>query len=278
MISRKFRVLVVSVIVSIITLLIGAYSPSPSFSIVKHPLLAVSASLVILLTPYGYIDNLERKNTYEAERRIPDFLKDISEYTTFGMPMSEAITRISTNDYGPLSREVSRLSSRISFGIPVQEALKTFGDSLNSRTAARVSKILQKSSESGSNTSDVISMVSKFTSETQLLRLSRMTDMKNYTLIMLIAYGVFLFVILALDLQFLEKLQSAHLGYVAMSLQYASEYTIERVFTIGIMVQGIATGLIAGVMKDGRLSSGTFLSGIVLLVTIIILLAAGVLR
>lgn len=276
MITKKFIILLISILIAGVVLLFGAFLHSNAFSIYHHPLLAISISLVILLTPYGYMDNLERKNIYEAERRIPDFLKDISEYTTFGMPISEAITRISDNDYGPLSGEISKLSSRISFGIPVQEALKDFGKSLKSPTLVRVSKILQKSSESGSNTSDVIFMVSKFTSETQLLRMSRLSEMKNYTMIMLVAYGVFLFVILALDIQFLKRLEATHIQYIAIPLQSAGQYVIERIFTIGIMVQGVSTGIISGIMKDGRLSSGTLLSGLILMFTIILLFVAGV--
>ena len=238
-------------------------------------LLVFSIFFIIILIPYGFFDNIEMKRFYEAERRVPDFLRDLAEYTTFGMPISHAIVRTSFSDYGPLSDEIKRVASLISWGLPVEQALSDFGKSIGSDNVIRAGKIIVKSSESGSNISDVMTMVSEFTSQMQLLRNQRFSEMKNYTMVMLISFGVFLFVILALDLDFLPQL--THGGFsIGGSGGGANIATIEQIFNIGMIVQGGGTGILSGVLRDGRISSGLMLSGIMIAVSIVILLLIGV--
>jgi flagellar protein FlaJ len=270
--KQKFKALILAyigaMIFIIIYLLITVAYPTVHFS----TLFSFSIFIVIIFIPYGFFDNLEMKRLYDAERRVPDFLRDLAEYTTFGMPISAAIVRASSADYGALSDEIKRVASMISWGISVEEALKDFGKDIGSENVVRAGKIIIKASESGSNISDVMTMVSEFTSQMQLLRNQRFADMKNYTMVMMISYGVFLFVILTLDIDFLPKIGS---GFSLGGGATTSVATIKNVFNIGLVVQGGGTGIISGVLRDGRISSGIFLAGIMLTISIVILLIIG---
>ncbi|MCL4332828.1 MAG: type II secretion system F family protein [Candidatus Thermoplasmatota archaeon] len=249
---------------------------SISYDIQFNYLLIFSVFFIIIFIPYGFFDNVEMKRYYEAERRVPDFLRDLAEYTTFGMPISQAIVRASFSDYGPLSDEIKRVAALISWGLPVEQALGDFGVSIESDNVIRAGKIIVKASESGSNISDVMTMVSEFTSQMQLLRNQRFSEMKNYTMVMLISFGVFLFVILALDIDFLPQLAGGGFSLGGGSGGGSNIATIEQIFNIGMIVQGGGTGIISGVLRDGRISSGALLSGIMLAVSIAILFVIGV--
>ncbi|MCL4314595.1 MAG: type II secretion system F family protein [Candidatus Thermoplasmatota archaeon] len=273
--KAKYIALLISyfagIVFMVLYIVISVNNPKISFNY----LLAFTVFFIILFIPYGFFDSVEMKRFYEAERRVPDFLRDLAEFTTFGMPISEAIIRSSKSDYGPLSDEIKRVAALISWGISVEEAMSDFGESLESENIIRAGKIIVKASESGSNISDVMTMVSDFTSQMQLMRNSRFSEMKNYTMVMMISYGVFLFVILALDIDFLP-----HLGAHGFSLSgggaTVSTSAIETVFNIGMIVQGGGTGILSGVLRDGRISSGILLSGILLAVSIVILAIIGV--
>ena len=56
--------------------------------------------MLFLTSPSSRVKRIE-----EAERRLPDFLRDLAGHTNFGTPMSEAILRSAENKYGPLSIE-----------------------------------------------------------------------------------------------------------------------------------------------------------------------------
>ncbi|MHB1492625.1 MAG: type II secretion system F family protein [Thermoplasmataceae archaeon] len=275
----KLKYYVISAFAAIdgVILFVGIKGIIPIMSVLAHPLTMSTILLMLLLLPFGMADFAETKKLQEAERRIPDFLRDLAGHTTFGTPVSEAILRSSGNDYGPLNEEVRHVASLINIGVPVENALDGFGTILGDQTIARVGKILKKASESGSNTADVISMISSFTTQTYLMRESRAADMQNYSMVMAVSYGVFLFVILMLDLDFFTRLKSSGAGATALSPGSATFPVIERIFSLGIIVQSLTSGLISGVFRDGRLVSGAMIAGVLLLISFVVLTFAGVL-
>ena len=135
--KRKYIALLMSYIsallFTLIYLLIYIRQPSFGFNI----LVVGSVIFAVIAIPYGFFDNLEIRKVYDAERRISDFLRDIAEYTTFGMPISESIVRASTADYGALTEEVRRVAALISWGVPVEEAMVDFGKKFNSQDIER---------------------------------------------------------------------------------------------------------------------------------------------
>ena len=161
-------------------------------------------------------------------------------------------------------------------GVNFEKAINDLGLGLKSSKIAMVSKILQKANESGSNTSDVIWILSEFSTRSELLRGSRMGDMKNYNLVMVISFAVFLFVILFLDVRFLQVMFAHSLTTGSFIAGNLSSKLIETAFSLGVIVQAIAIGTISGVLRDVRLTSGFLLSGILIAVTTLIFTVAGV--
>ncbi len=276
MIQRKFLALLMSYLAAVIfvAFYVLLYIRSNG-SIHIDIILLASVVAMILTIPYGIMDFLDMRIYYEAERRVADFLRDIAEYTTFGMPISEAIVRTADIDYGPLSKEVKRVATLISWGIPVEIALSRFGTEINSPNIIRAGKLILKAAESGSNISDVMNLVSDFTTQMQLMRNSRFTEMKSYTMVMMISFGVFLFVVLVIDALFLPKISAHGFASFGMSVTKQQIQSIKNVFNIGMVVQGGGTGILSGVLRDGRISSGVLLSGILIFISSIVLIITG---
>lgn len=274
----RYIVLAVSGLVVFIMLFLGFFIKVTSIDPLVHPLTVSSISLIIIFLPFGLADFAEVKRKEEAERRLPDFLRDLAGHTNFGTPMSEAILRSAEVNYGPLSEEVNQIAGMIRLGIPVENALDDFGKRLKSETIIRVGKIIKKASESGSNTSDVISLISSFTTQTYLMRESRFADMRSYSTTMAVSFGVFLFVIIMLDLFFFPQIAGQSLGGSGSTLNIKSSSfgLIERIFSAGIIIQSVASGLISGVFRDGRLVSGSLVSGILVFISMVVLLIVGV--
>lgn len=274
----RYIVLAASGLVVFIMLFLGFFIRVTSIDPIVHPLTVSSISLIIIFLPFGLADFAEVKRKEEAERRLPDFLRDLAGHTNFGTPMSEAILRSAEVNYGPLSEEVNQIAGMIRLGIPVETALDDFGKRLKSETIIRVGKIIRKASESGSNTSDVISLISSFTTQTYLMRESRFADMRSYSTTMAVSFGVFLFVIIMLDLFFFPQIAGQSLGGSGSTLNIKSSSfgLIERIFSAGIIIQSVASGLISGVFRDGRLVSGSLVSGILVFISMVVLLIVGV--
>ncbi len=235
----------------------------------------VPAGIAIFMIPVGLQRRIRNSKIHDARKRISDFLRDLSEYTMYGTPLSEAVMLISSNDYGYLNNDVRELVSSISVGTPVEEALRTFGSSLKDPQIERFGIILQKSGESGSNTSDVISLVSRFSSQMQLLADERNAEMKNYNLILLISFAVFLFVMVIIDVRFFEAINiTPSSGFL---FQSAGSRLLKRIFDTGIYVEAFGIGIIIGLIRDRNIMSGFMETGAMLLVSSLILLLAGAL-
>ncbi len=250
--------------------LIGSIAPSA-----RDPLFYVPFSLAIILIPVGFLRRLRISRILDARRRISDFIRDLSEYTMYGTPISEAVKLVSSNDYGYLNNDVRELVSSISIGIPVEEALRNFGSSLKDPQIERFGIILQKSGESGSNTSDVMSLVSRFSAQMQLLSDDRAAEMKNYNLILMVAFAVFLLVMAIIDVRFFDaiKVQSAS-GFL---FQSAGAPLLKKIFDSGIYIEAIGIGLMIGLIRDRNIASGFMETGAMLLTSSLILFLAGAL-
>lgn len=233
--------------------------------------LPLAASIVLI--PAGTIRHFRLGQIRNARKNLPEFLRDLSEYTLYGVPLAEAVRMVSANDYGSLTPEVRRLARSIKAGIPVEEALKSFGDGIGVRDIQRIGVILRKAGESGSNTSDVISMISHFSSQLELLNEERDAVMKNYSLILIISYAVFFIVIMIIDVRFFEAIRLSSTGSLAFHSSGAS--VLERIFDVGIYIEAVGIGITIGIVKDRNPLSGTLEMGFMILVSSIIIALVG---
>lgn len=261
---------------SLLVLLLFLFLRIPAVDPRIHPIATFAILASIFLIPVGYVYDKQQGSIKDAERRLPDFLRDLSNYSIFGLPMAEAIKMTASNDYGHLSPEIRDLENKISVGLPVDEALETFGEKTGSADIRRVGRIIRKASESGNNTYDVVTLISDFNAQMALTRDTRRSEMQNYILVLLIALGVFIFVILIIDIGFFPQIKSTNLGSLGLPGSTNLRPVIERIFDGGIYVQGVGIGAISGLLRDGRMRSGMLITGAILLVSALILIGAGV--
>ncbi len=237
-------------------------------------LFSIPFAASIVLIPAGVIRKMRLSQIESARKNLPEFLRDLSEYTMYGVPLADAVVRVSVNNYGSLGPEIKDLARKVKGGTPVEEALENFGRSIGIMDLQRIGVILRKAGESGSNTADVISLISNFTSQLQLLREERIAEMRNYNLILMVSFAVFFIVILIIDLQFFHAIKLSTTGSFAFHSTGAT--ILERIFDVGIYVEAAGIGVIIGMVKNRNPSSGFLEMGSMLLVSSLVMAIAGV--
>ena len=265
-----FGAVLVAIVVSVAVTLVSFRLSGSTGAVFYTIPLAVS----IVIIPLGILRKIRQAQVDSARKNVPEFLRDLSDYTMYGTPLADAVIKVSTNDYGSLTPEVTALARGVKSGRPVEEALSDFGRSLRIADLERIGIILKKAGESGSNTSDVISMISHFTSQLQLLREDRIGEMRNYNLILMISYAVFFIVILLVDLRFFHTISVSSSG--GLALQSVGSRALERIFDIGIYAEAVGIGIIIGMIKDRNPVSGFLEMGAMLLISSLIIAIAGV--
>lgn len=228
----------------------------------------------VLLTfgPIGFYNHIKAKKKKDIEDQLPDFLREISSSTASGMTVFDAITSASKGDHGRLTKELKRMSSQLSWGISVKEALNNFAKRINTDMIKRMSITVNRALEIGGNTPSVFNAAAKEIDQAKRVEQQRRAEMSMYSIVIFISFFVFLAVILIIDntiFQAIFDLQDQMAGQAIGNLRIAQidHNLLKYTFFSFVMVQSIGGGLLGGFMMDGRLSSGVRFGFVLVLVS-----------
>ncbi len=235
--------------------------------------------LIAICAPYGFYTSMKHKRIREIETRLPDFLRDVAEAGRFGMTLAEAIKVSSRGRYGRLSGEIRRMAAQIDWGVPASDALRLFAERVNTPLVTRMVSIIIKANDAGGNVADVLTMVAHDARENMLNLSERKLAMSTYTVVIYIAFAVFIFTIFILNSTFLPKMVEAgsavaegtedlagggSMGGIAL-IHTDVIPTVQIIFIISVIIHAVGDGILAGVLQDGRISNGLRHSSIMLL-------------
>jgi len=205
----------------------------------------------------NYIDGRWRA---EVDRRIPEFLIDLSEAGRTGVTLTRAMEMSSKKKYGPLSKEIERIVTLISWGRNLDEALKEFSERVDTRLARRTAILIMETNRSGGNVQVILETVSSHINELQTIEEERKAMIRPYIGIVYIAFFIFVFIDIMLVRTFfaqIEELQSlmAESGGLFFG-QTVKLSQIQRIMFHLAVVEGLFGGLIAGKMGEGSMGDG----------------------
>jgi archaeal flagellar protein FlaJ len=247
----------------------------------------VALGLMGMSGPYGFYTTYKNKQIKGIEARLPDFLRDVAEAGRFGMTLAESIKISSRGRYGPLTPEIQRMAAQIEWGVPAAEALKLFAERVDTPLVNRMISIIVKANDAGGNVADVLSMVAHDARESMLDQSQRSLEMSTYTVVIYVAFFVFLATIFILNATFLPKMAEAgaqvSAGAEAADIDTSSLALIKTdiipqiqlIFVISVVIHAFGDGILAGVLQDGRIANGLRHSFIMLLAGLILMKLTG---
>ncbi|MEM0135695.1 MAG: type II secretion system F family protein [Thermoplasmatales archaeon] len=235
--------------------------------------------IILALAPYGIVGIIERRKVRGIESRLPDFLRDVAEASKFGKNLADSITSASEGQYGILGNEIRRIASQIRWGVSVDEALSQFASRSNSLFTVKLVSTVIESNRSGGNLSDVLNLIANTSKETQLLTREKYSQLRSYIIIIIISYVVFLLTVVVLDVQFFpkmaEQLVSGNTASTFYLLNLTSIPEIKNILTGVVIIQGVGSGLMSGVLGDGSYLSGILYAAILAASGYLVLLLIG---
>ncbi|HDO19127.1 MAG TPA: type II secretion system F family protein [Thermoplasmatales archaeon] len=261
-----------SVFVSLSLLVLMGILDLPEENAVDFLLLAVLSGI----GPIGFYSHRKLKIKRKIEEKLPDFLREVGSSTASGMTVFDAVKAASKGDYGPLTKEIKRLTAQLSWGISIKEGLINLSKRLKSPPVERAVLTINQSLDMGGNTSDTFYAAAKEIEQIKLVEMQRRSEMSMYSMVILISFFVFLAVILIInqtifsaffDLQ--SQVGNANVG--GIGLGNIDKNTLKYAFYSFVFVQSIGAGLLGGFMIDGKVSAGVRYSFILALISIITL-------
>jgi flagellar protein FlaJ len=239
----------------------------------------IMLGLMILSGPYGFYMSFQYKKIQEIETRLPDFLRDVAEAGRFGMTLAQAIRVSSRGRYGRLTPEIQRMAAQIDWGVPASEALRLFAERVNTPLVKRMVSIIIKANDAGGSVADVLTMVAHDARETIINFNERRISMATYTVVIYVAFGVFLATIFILNTTFLPNMEEAgqqvndqaieakiNPDTLPATIQSDIIPTVQLIFIVSVAIHAFGDGILAGVLQDGKVANGLRHSFIMLLI------------
>lgn len=197
----------------------------------------------------NYIDHKWRK---AIDEHIPDLFRSIVQAQETGMTLPQALEEASKRDYGPLTAELKKMTTQISWGMSFEEGLLVFGKRVNTVLMQRTVPMIIQATRSGGHVEKVFDPMGKFIQATLLLDKERRTQTRPYIAIIYVAFFVFLFTIILLFRSFFVGME----GLPVLTAGIMPPSQIQRMFFHMTSIQAFFGGLVAGKMGDGTIGAG----------------------
>jgi flagellar protein FlaJ len=209
-------------------------------------------AVIIAVFPSAVLNYVDYRWRKAIDEHLPDLFRSIVQAQETGMTLPQALEETAKRDYGPITAELRKMTSQISWGMSFEDALLALGNRVNTVLVQRTVPMIIEASHSGGRVEKVFDPMGKFIQTTLLLEKERRTQTRPYLAIIYVAFFVFLFTIILLFRSFFVSLEgSPILGAAIMS---PSE--MERIFFHMTSIQGFFGGLVAGKMGEGTINAG----------------------
>jgi len=223
---------------------------------------------------------IENKRQKELEKHFPEFVRNLVGAIKSGMPISRAIIHVSTNDYGALSANVTKLANQLEWSIPFHKTLNNFADNTNNIIIKRAISTVIEAERSGGNMEDVLESITNSLIEIKKIKLQRQASIHSQIIQSYVIFFVFLGIMILIQnvlVPYISDFSESNAGSVTgesalgveqkVTLDFSSPNhlmsSVSQWFTSfhGILLmlalfQGFFAGLVMGKLAEGDLKSG----------------------
>jgi flagellar protein FlaJ len=219
-------------------------------------------TLLIAIIPPGFLHYSRRRTIKKIEEYYPNFLRDVAEMNRSGMTLTKSVNTVAKGEYGDLTKEINQINAMLSWGISFEEALNNFADRVATMIIYRSVSLIKQASRAGGNIPDILEVAAIDAYSIKQLERERAGNMIIYVVISYMAFLVFLFVIGILSYTLIPVMAQAGITATAAgggAEQFMAEFdpdVFNRLFFHAALIQGIASGLVAGQLGEGEWVAG----------------------
>ena len=223
---------------------------------------AVAIALIISAAPPAIIQGRISRRRSGIERGIANFLRDLTEVRKTGLAPERCIESLSKRDYGEFSKELEKITSQLSWGVPLRHVFMDFVRRTKSWLSQVVIFLLVEAIDVGGGTIAMVESLTRFNQMTQEVEKEKKMNVRPYILVPYFA-AVLLTATTLMVLIFLTKTVSLA-GVVKVDLEY-----ISMIFTISVIVHSYTIGLVAGKISEESIAAGFKHSTLLVIITLL---------
>ncbi|MCK4424613.1 type II secretion system F family protein [Candidatus Bathyarchaeota archaeon] len=211
---------------------------------------AVAIALFVTTAPAAVVHSRLSRRKASVEQGVSNFLRDLTETRKTGLSPEQCIASLSDRDYGEFSKGLKKISTDISWGIPLNKVIMDFVNRTRSWMTQVVMFLLVETIDVGGGTIAMIEALARFNSLTQEVEKEKKMSVRPYVMmpyfgaIMLVATTLMLIMFIGKTLTVAETLPTQDLGPLIIT------------FTTACIFNSYLIGMVAGKISEESISAG----------------------
>ncbi|HIH69626.1 type II secretion system F family protein [Methermicoccus shengliensis] len=217
----------------------------------------VALGVVGMMLPISVLFESKKRRTRKMEAKMPEFLRRLTSLNEVGLPLREAILGATESELGALTPLLRQMrNDLLLWGKTTSEALRRLEREIPSMMITRTMTLITKASESTSSIEEVLKIATSNFKLTHSLQTARRRETSIYVVVVYMAFLLFLLMVYVLLYYFLKEVPTSSEVVGGMSLGGAGQSQYRLLFYHATLIQGVCSGLVAGMMSEENLMSG----------------------
>jgi archaeal flagellar protein FlaJ len=226
---------------------------------------AISLSLFVCTAPAALVHIRLARKRASMENGVNNFLRDLTEVRKTGLSPEKCIESLSKRDYGTFSPELRKISSDISWGIPIKQVMMDFLKRTKSWMVQIVMFLLVETIDVGGGTIGMIEALSRFNNLTQEVEKEKKMSTRPYV------FMPYLAAILLVATTVMMTSFTTGFGISAASAASANNPATKMtsIFVTSAIFHSFLIGIVAGKISDESIASGFKHSAVLVIIAMV---------
>jgi len=236
---------------------------SGSFGILSKMPVALTLGLFISAAPAAVVHGKLSSKKTSTEQGVNSFLRDLTEVRKTGLSPEKCIESLSHREYGVFSKELRKISSEISWGIPLKKVMMDFISRTKSWMTQIVMFLLVETVDVGGGTIEMIESLARFNNMTQEIEKEKKSSTRPY-----IMMPYFAALLLVVTTSMMLGLTTGTIG-VAGATPPANMDWIKQIFMTSCIFYSYMVGIVAGKISEESIAAGFKHAAVLVVISIV---------
>jgi flagellar protein FlaJ len=224
---------------------------------------AVAISLFIATAPAAIVDSNLSKKKVGVEQGVNSFLRDLTEVRKTGLSPEKCIEGLSNREYGIFTKELRKISSEISWGMPLKKVLTDFIKRTRSWMTQVIMFLLVETVDVGGGTIAMIESLARFNNLTQEVEKEKKMSVRPYVMM-----PYFAALLLVATTTMMLGFTTGTIG-VAGTTPPKDMSAITTTFITALVFHTYLIGIVAGKISEESISGGFKHAAILVVISVI---------
>jgi flagellar protein FlaJ len=267
---RPYKVFGISSVIAIIVFLLltnfMGTTQLPIFSTLQTWVdlpVAIAVSLFISAAPAAVVYVRLTKKKDSMEQGVTNFLRDLTEVRKTGLSPEKCIESLSKRDYGTFTKELRKISSEISWGIPIKKVMMDFLHRTRSWMVQIVMFLLVETIDVGGGTIAMVESLARFNNLTQEVEKEKKMSVRPYV------FMPYLASILLVATTIMMMGLTTGITVPGLDAVPKDNSLMQTIFMSSVIFNSYLIGIVAGKISEESIGAGFKHAAILVLISII---------